>query len=156
MSGEYLVGISQTGLTLENLDSISSSLDALTLSLDAYSTAVQPEIAQFDTNHKQGFFRGSNLEATLETAEQGTDGQRVYVNGFRPITDATSVFGSCSFRETQQALAVSNTEVAINSRTGRCDMRKSTRYSRFKVRIPSQTWTYCAGVEPDVSPDGET
>jgi len=156
MSGEYLVGISQTGLTLENLDSISSSLDALTLSLDAYSTAVQPEIAQFDTTHKQGFFRGSNLEATLETAEQGTDGQRVYVNGFRPITDATSVFGSCSFRETQQALAVSNTEVAINSRTGRCDMRKSTRYSRFKVRIPSQTWTYCAGVEPDVSPDGET
>jgi hypothetical protein len=58
MSGEYLLGISQTGLTLENLDSISSSLDALTLSLDAYATAVQPEIAQFGTAHKQGFFRG--------------------------------------------------------------------------------------------------
>ena len=34
-TGEYLLGISQTGLTLESLDSISSSLDALTRSLDA-------------------------------------------------------------------------------------------------------------------------
>ncbi len=30
-TGEYLLGMSQTGLTLENLDSISASLDALTL-----------------------------------------------------------------------------------------------------------------------------
>jgi hypothetical protein len=54
MSGEYLLGISQTGLTLENLDTISSSIDALTLSLDTYSTAVQPEIAQFSTLTSRG------------------------------------------------------------------------------------------------------
>lgn len=48
VTGEYLLGISQTGLTLENLDSISSSLDALTLSLDAYATAVQPDRAVFE------------------------------------------------------------------------------------------------------------
>jgi hypothetical protein len=47
--GEYLLGISQTGLTLENLDTISSSIDALTLSLDSYATAVQPQIAQFNS-----------------------------------------------------------------------------------------------------------
>src|SRR5215813_10549275 len=35
-TGEYLLGMSQTGLTLEALDSISSSLDAMALSLDAY------------------------------------------------------------------------------------------------------------------------
>jgi hypothetical protein len=156
-SGEYLLGISQAGITLENLDAISSSIDALTLTLDAYASSVQPQIAQFDSNHKQGFFTGTNLEATLESAEQGTDGQRIFVNGFRPVTDAATLYGSCSFRETQQATATAGTEVLISSRTGRCDMRRSTRYSRFKVRIPAgTTWTFCAGIEPDISADGET
>lgn len=156
INGEYLLGISQTGLTLENLDSISSSIDALTLTLDAYATAVQPEVAQFDTNHKQGFFRGNNLEATLETAEQGTDGTRIMVEGFRPITDAATLYGSVSSRETQGVNPTAGAEVAINSRTGNCDLRASTRYARFKVRVPVATnWTFCAGVEPDISPDGE-
>lgn len=157
VSGEYLLGISQSGLTLENLDTISSSIDALTLTLDAYATAVQPQIAQFDSTHKQGFFTGVNLEATMESAEQGTDGERIFVDGFRPITDAASFFGSLSYRETQQDTPVSITEVARNPRTGRCDMRASTRYFRLKVRIPSgTTWTYCAGVEPGTSQDGAT
>jgi hypothetical protein len=94
VSGEYLLGISQAGLTLENLDTISSSLDALTLTLDAYATSVQPQIAQFDSTHKQGFFTGANLEATLQSSEQGTDGNLIYIRGFRPITDAATVYGS--------------------------------------------------------------
>jgi hypothetical protein len=155
LTGEYLLGISQTGLTLENLDSISTSLDALTLSLDAYATAVQPEIAQFSNAHVLGFFRGINLEATLESAEQGTDGTEIFVRGFRPITDAPTLYGSASYRDTQIAAATAGTEVLVNSRTGRCDMRQATRYSRFKVRIPvATTWTYIAGVEPDVTPEG--
>jgi hypothetical protein len=155
VTGEYLLGISQTGLTLENLDSISASLDALTLSLDAYATAVQPEIAQFSSAHVLGFFRGTNLEATLESAEQGTDGTKIFIRGFRPVTDASAFYGSASYRDTQIAMATAGTEVLVNSRTGRCDMRRATRYSRFKVRIPAATtWTYIAGVEPDVTPEG--
>ncbi|NWM44809.1 hypothetical protein GY656_25905, partial [Escherichia coli] len=87
VAGEFLLGISQTGLTLENLDNISSSLDVLTLSLDAYATAVQPEIAQFGGSHVLGFFRGTSLEATVESAEQGTDDNRITIRGFRPVTD---------------------------------------------------------------------
>jgi hypothetical protein len=155
MSGEYLLGISQTGLTLENLDSISSSIDALTLTLDAYATAVQPEIAQFDSSHTLGFFRGPNLEATLESSEQGTDGNRLFIRGFRPITDAPTVYGALSYRETVQGTATSMAEIAINSRTGRCDLRKSTRYARFKQRIPAgTTWTFTAGIEPDLDVGG--
>jgi len=156
LSGEYLLGISQSGLTLENLDSISSSIDTMTLTLDAYATAVQPEIAQFGSDHKLSFFRGDNLEATLETAEQGTDGQRIYLNGFRPITDAASVFGSASFRETQQGTPTYLGEVALNARTGRCDLRQDTRYSRMRLRIPASTnWSFAAGVEPDVTQTGQ-
>jgi hypothetical protein len=150
-----LLGISQTGLTLENLDSISSSLDALTLSLDAYATAVQPEIGQFNGSHALGFFRGANLEATIESAEQGTDENRITIRGFRPVTDAATVYGSVSYRDAPSAPAVSGAEVPVNARTGRCDLMRDTRYSRFKVRIPAESsWTFCAGVVPDLTTGG--
>ena len=154
MIGEYLLGISQSGLTLENLDSISSSLDALTLSLDAYATAVQPEAAQFNSSHVLGFFRGTPLEATLESSEQGTDGQRLRVRGFRPVTDAPTVYGSLTYREMTSATAVTSAEVG-KSRLGRCDFNRSTRYVRYRNRIPAgTTWTFTAGVEPDVTTEG--
>jgi hypothetical protein len=157
MTGEYLLGMSQPGITLENLDSLSSSIDALGASLDSFAVSTQPLIAQFSSAHKMGFFSGVNLEATIETAEQGTDGKRIFVNGFRPVTDATTLYGLCSYRETQQETPTSTLEVARNSRTGRCDMRRSTRYSRFKLRIPASTvWTFAAGVEPDVRTEGLT
>jgi hypothetical protein len=157
MSGEYLLGLSQPGLTLESLDALSSSIDALAASLDSFAVATHPLIAQFSNAHRMGFFSGANLEATLESAEQGTDDDRIFVNGFRPITDAPSFYGSCSYRETQQDTPTSTVEIARNSRTGRCDMRRSTRYSRFKVRIPASTaWTFAAGVIPMVNTDGQT
>jgi hypothetical protein len=155
VSGEYLLGISQTGLTLESLDAISASLDALTLSLDAYATAVQPEIAQFNSSNVLGFFRGDSLEATIESAEQGTDENRVTIRGFRAVTDAATHYGSVSYRDTPFATATAGTEVLVNSRTGRCDMMRDARYSRFKVRVPAATeWTFLAGVVPDVTTNG--
>jgi len=155
VSGEYLLGISQTGLTLESLDAISGSLDALVLSLDAYATAVQPEIAQFDSTHVLGFFRGDSLEATIESAEQGTDENRITIRGFRAVTDAATHYGSVSYRDTPFATATAGTEVLVNSRTGRCDMMRDARYSRFKVRVPAATeWTFLAGVVPDVTTNG--
>jgi hypothetical protein len=134
---------------------IGGSLDAMTLSLDAYATAVQPEIGQFSNTHGLGFFRGNNLEATIESAEQGTDENRITIRGFRPITDAAMLFGSASYRDTQGVPATAGAEVLLNARTGRCDMRRDTRYSRFKVRIPEATpWTFFAGVVPDLVTGG--
>lgn len=156
MSGEYLLGMSQPGITLENLDSLSGSIDALEATLDSFAVSTQPLIAQFSTEHKLGYFSGLNLEAVMETSEQGTDAKRVFVRGFRPITDAATVYGSVSHRETQQVAATAGSEVLINSRTGRCDLRQSTRYTRMKARIPAGTaWTFCAGVEMDITTDGQ-
>lgn len=155
MTGEYLLGMSQPGLTLENLDALSSSIDALGASLDSYAVATQPLISQFSSAHKLGFFTGTNLEATLETAEQGTDYNKIFTRGFLPITDAATLYGSVSYRDTPSATATAGTEVLVNARTGRVDSRRSARYSRFKARIPAgTTWTFCAGVVPDVSPEG--
>jgi hypothetical protein len=79
------------------------------------------------------------------------------MNGFRPVVDATTVYGSASYREMVSETPTSLIEIAKNTRTGRCDMRRSTRYSRMKIRVPAgQAWTYAAGVEPDIRTEGLT
>lgn len=157
MTGEYLLGMSQPGITLENLDTLSGSIDALAASLDSFAVSTQPLIAQFGSAHKLGFFSGANLEATMETSEQGTDGRRIFMNGFRPVTDSASIYGSASYRERVSEAATSLPEIVMNSRTGRCDLRRSTRYSRMKIRVPASTlWTYAAGIEPDIRQEGLT
>lgn len=157
MSGEYLLGMSQPGITLESLDTLSASIDALAATLDSFAVSTQPLIAQFDSSHRLGFFSGANLEATLETAEQGTDGQRIYLDGFRPVVDSPTLYGSLSYREVISDTPTSLPEIAKNSTTGMCDLGWSTRYSRMKVRVPaSEQWTYAAGVEPVIVLDGMT
>jgi hypothetical protein len=155
MEGECLMGLSQPGITLESLDAIFPSLDDMDISLDDFSLSVVPEIAQVNGSHILGFFRGENLEATLESSEQAEAGKRLRVRGFTPIGDAPTVYGSCSFRETLNATPEYTDEALINSRTGRVDLNKSARYTRLKERIPAGTsWTYAAGLIPDIAPDG--
>jgi hypothetical protein len=154
-NGQFLLGLSQSGITLESLDAISGSIDAMTLSLDAYPTAVQPQLAQFSGNGTLGFFSGPNLEGKIQTAEQGTDFERLDIRGFMPITDASTVKGSILYRDTQQAMAVQGVQVGL-SRIGRCDMTRDARYARFQIDIPAaSTWTYAAGVIPDVNPGAQ-
>lgn len=158
-SGEFLFKMAQPGITLEQVDTlIGSNLDLIVQSFDSLSTAIVPELAAFDTSHVASFFRGPSLEATLETAEQGTDGRRVKLKvGFRPVSDAPTVYGSASRRENLQSSVSAGTESLVNSTTGICNMLVDTRYSRFKCRIPAGTvWTFINGVEPlDFKPTGK-
>jgi hypothetical protein len=151
LGGEYLLQVAQPGLTLEALDAFSASIDAMTSSLDSFSIAATPELGAFDAAHRLNFFRGPALEARLESAEQGTDGRRLKLRGFRPVTDAPVLFGAASRRETQGAAAVHTAEVPLNPVTGRCDLVADTRYCRYRCRIPAATgWSFIAGVEPDL------
>jgi len=149
--GEFLFQMSQPGVTLEGLDAlVGTNLDAIVQSLDSFSSAIVPELAAFDGGHMLNFFRGPSLEATLQTSEQGTDGQRIKLKkGFRPISDASAVYGSASRRENLQTASVDGAESLVNPVTGICNMLVDTRYSRFKCRIPAgASWTFINGVEP--------
>lgn len=156
MTGEYLATLSQPGITLENVDAAyGSNIDTIVIpSLDSISTSVQSQLSAVDTDHKLGFYTGAPLEATMVSSEHGADGNRIFVRGFRPVSDSPTVYGSISYRDTSQDAAVYTSETLVNA-VGICTARKSTRYSRGKVRIPAGTeWTYAAGIEPDVVLDG--
>jgi hypothetical protein len=132
------------------------SLEALNLAtLDGVAISAQPQFAGFDGNNALGFFTGSNLEATLETAQHGGELKRIYVRGYKPITDSASVFGSISFSENLFTSMTDSTEDPIDNR-GWIWPGVSTRYARGRMRIPAATsWTYAAGVEPDIAIEGQ-
>ena len=154
MSGEYISSLARPGVTLEGLDAISGSIDALTFSLDDISTAAFSQLAGFNSAHKLGFYAGANLEATLVSSERSGDGRRLRVKGFRPVTDAASVYGSTSIRELASATPTFTAETAMNA-IGYVKQNVSTRYAKGKVRIPAGTaWTYVKGIEPDVTAEG--
>jgi len=154
VGGEFLGSLSQPGLTLENLDSLSGSLDALIPSLDSFATSVTPEIAAFDPSHRLGFFRGASLEAQISTGAQAQPGRRVFVRGFRPVTDAGVVFGAVGRRERLTDAERFSGQHAMDA-TGSIPARASTRYARAKLRIPAgTTWSFALGVEPEFSLEG--
>jgi hypothetical protein len=154
MRGEYLASLARPGLTLENLDSISGSLDALPFSLDDVSTAALSKLSAMSSTHKLGFFTGPNLEATLDTSEQTIDGRRVRVKGFRPITDAASCFGAVGARENVQSAVGYSAEQAVNAK-GLCPANVSTRLARGRLRIPAgASWSFASGLEPDFAQEG--
>lgn len=153
MTGEFIQPASQPGVTLDGLDSISASIDALTFSLDDVSTATLPNIAAVDSAHKLGFFTGATLEAAMETAEQSGAGRRMNINGLRPITDASAAYCAVVKRENLNVEATTQTESAIDS-DGNCPVLEEARYARGKMRVPAGTvWSFASGIEPEI--DGE-
>jgi len=131
------------------------NMDLLTASLDSYPVSSSPEIAGFTAEHELGFFRGSNLEATLETAEQKLGLQRVFIRGVEPITDASGAYCSVSLRENAQDNRTYTTETLVNAR-GYSPQRGSTRLARGKLRIPAGTeWTFASAMEPDATTQGK-
>lgn len=153
--GEYLATLSKPGITLEALDTISSSIDSLPFSLDNFSPATPAKLSGIGSESKLGFFTGPNLEAIIETSEQGSDSRRIFVRNARPVTDADSVYVSISGREeVEDDVALAN-ESALNAQ-GLCPQRVSTRYARGRMRIPAGTdWTFASGIEPEFTLEGQ-
>ena len=155
VSGEYLASLAKPGLTLENLDAISGSIDALAFSLDDISTNALSKLSAMGSAHKLGFFSGANLEATLDTSEQVLDGRRARVKGFRPVTDAATCYGSIGARENLQSAVSFSAEQPVNAK-GLCPANVSTRIARGRLRLPAGTsWSFATGVEPEFAPEGK-
>jgi hypothetical protein len=120
---------------------VGGSLDALPFSLDDVSISAAAQLSAVNSAHRIGFFAGANMEATIETAEQviDTDGGRMFVREYVPITDAPTLYGAITYRENLQAAASVSTEQLMNA-LGRVQDRKSTRLNsshRYISRMPS-------------------
>lgn len=137
------------GTTLEQLDSVSSSIDTLGVSLDSSQwKGGAPQLSGFDSSFENGNFSGSAMPATVDTKEiELYSGRRAFVNGFIPLVDGGSVTGQIGARDRQQDEAVFGSAKTLRA-SGRFAARKKARYHRFRLNI-SGNWTDVMGVQLD-------
>lgn len=136
---------------------IGGSLDQLTFSFDDISPSAAAELSAVDNLHRVGFFSGPNLEAILETDEQGDDaGNMLFISGARPITDCKTVAGSIGKRQTAQEDAVVYTAESVIDAYGVCNFLCETRLARMRLRFPfGAAWRYARAVMVFVDLAGE-
>ena len=150
-------GASSLGYTLEDLDNISSSLDALPASLDdgQWSGGVV-RFAAFDSDHKLGYFTGDTLQATFETGDaQIYPGRRSFIRSVRPMIE-----GECSIDVTIATKNRLNDDLVYGSPSpqnaiGECPQRANGRYVRAKTVIAAGgSWTKAVGLDFDATAEG--
>jgi hypothetical protein len=152
--------ITLTGSTFTNNyisgGAIGGAIDALTLSLDSFSTSPLATMAVANSSHVIGFLAGSNLQATLQTGEQELDASyRMRVQNVRPITDASTASVSLLIRERLQNTPVATSPATVDS-LGNVKMNVSTRLARGLLTIPAgSSWTYATGLRPEMVRDGK-
>lgn len=160
ISALFILPMATAGYTLEGLDAVSASLDALPFSLDSKAwQGGAPFLAAFDINNKLGAFSGDPLEATVTTPEMGeTNGAVMRTSETGPVVDTDQVFVSIGIRmrRTPQQPVTWLPEQSPSYNTGRVRKRSRARFHRFKMRIPSgETWHHCKGIDVQLDPAGE-
>jgi len=140
-----------------SLDSLSGSIDAMTVSFDSRAyLGGRPAMACIGTDKNLTFLSGSNLAATMETAEMHVvnPGPRGFINQVYLRTDATSASVSIGMRERLQDSAVYGATAAAEE-TGWASTRSAGRLVRFQMTIPAgATWSHAQGIEFNAKPDG--
>lgn len=145
------------GYTLDNLDTVSSSLDALPFSLDSRVwMGGAPIMAAFDADMNLSFFSGDASEAIITTQEMGSlTGDLVLVSSVFPVADtdnSTIAIGSRMRRGEEFAWT---SEIAANPVTGRMDKLNTARFHKFRSTIPAgEAWSRAQGVDVTSQPAG--
>ena len=131
-------GLSQ-GYTLDQLDTLFTSLDAMTISLDSSVWAGGiPTPLGFQSN-KLATFGGTAQDSTFETGEiEISPPGLVYVSGVKPLVTGapTTIRISIATRDTQDnSSRMFGSTVTRNSRSGICDFRTHARYASARIEI---------------------
>lgn len=124
-------------LTLEELDSISSSLDLLPASLDSrLYTSNDLELMGFGEAHTSGAFDGTAMAATIDTTEaQVIPGRRAMVSRVRLEVDEPAAATVRSGTRASQADSVAWSGDFAAAGDGSYPMRRESRYHRFRASI---------------------
>jgi hypothetical protein len=146
---EYLFSSLSEGYTLDGLDSLSSSIDTLSFSLDSrIYTGNNLLLSAFDSSHRLCNFTGSALTALIETQEaQISPGQRTNLMRLRPLIDGSSATITVQIG-TRNSLTESVTwgNAISPDSIGEVQLRSNARYHRARINI-SSGFDHAQGIE---------
>jgi hypothetical protein len=154
---DLLCQVQAEGYTVETLDNINTSLDALPFSLDSREYMGQAlNFAAFNTSNTLQTFEGTDMTATFETGDrQPFKGRRALITNSRPLVEGDSASPSVaiSSRGKLNESATFGSAVSINA-DGECPVIREGRYLRTRVNIVGG-FTHAQGVEVQAESGGE-
>jgi hypothetical protein len=147
------IGISQTpGLTLEALDDVSPSIDALGISLDSRLWVGGKFELAGGRGNKIVSFTGSPSTATLETGDIEIENRFSTLRMVRPIVDnGTSNVALASRARLGDSVAFGSYQTP--SSEDRVSVRGVGRYHRLSFQ-PTGLWTTAIGADIEIEPQG--
>lgn len=147
------------GYTLDQLDSLFTSIDDMTLTLDSsFWQGGIPTVMGFASN-KLGTLAGTSAVARFETAEREIEpDQTMFLRGLKPlVTGAPSNISiSVAVRALQDnSSRTFGTPTSRTARTGWCDFRESGQYVSARMEITGG-FDRAFALQVDAQPDGFT
>lgn len=156
---EMLVNSVTTGTTLDGLDALYSSIDAVPITLDSTQwQGGQFIVAAFNGSHALARFNGSAMAATIETGEfQLFPDCRAQIEEVRPAADGLSASTSVMVinrNNLTESASVGGVQTYPNE-TGFCQFRVDARYFRIRMVTAAATdFLHLIGVEVKGVPTG--
>lgn len=144
------------GYTLDGLDAVSSSIDALPISLDSrFWAGGLVSLGAFNSSHKLNSFTGTAMDATVDTTEAELyKGRRAQVTSVRPLIQGNAGTVSLGTRNLLSSTVSYGSAVTPDS-TGVCDFRANARYFRARIQTTG-AFDHIQGIDVlDSTPEGD-
>lgn len=139
------------GFTLEQLDTVSASIDDLPVSLDSsqWKGDATLTLAAFNGSNIHGFFQGSPMTAVFTTKElEIYDGHRTLLQSFMPLVERGTVTARVGWRNSLADEVQWTSSAARLASSGRVKRRKRARFHRFEITC-AEDWEHAMGVSVD-------
>jgi hypothetical protein len=149
---DFLAEASTSSVTLEQLDTLSSSIDALTTSLDSQLFVGGKYFLGGTLATRVMTYTGASQAAVISTGDLDIGANSV-VTLARPIVDNGSATVAIASRTLLNQGVSFNTAVAASSEN-RVSLRSAGRYHRLKVTPTGANWNNAISVDVDVTPQG--
>ena len=151
---EFLASFLTSGYTLEQLDNISTSIDALPSSLDSNLYVGGIYVFGGSKDKKLHTFTGTSIEATVETAEFSISQKRHGIlNRVIPMTEGGTVTSQVGTRNRQTDSQTFGTASSLNTQ-GFCPVRAQGRFHIVRCNLTGN-WNFAQGVDIDGKALGE-
>ena len=149
---DFLAEASTSSVTLEQLDSLSNSIDALTTSLDSQLYVGGKYFLGGTLATRVMTYTGASQTGVISTGDLDIGANSV-VTLARPIVDNGSATVAIASRTLLNQGVSFNTAVAASSEN-RVSLRSAGRYHRLKVTPTGDNWDNAISVDVDVTPQG--
>jgi hypothetical protein len=142
------------GYSLDDLDEVTTDLDALPYSLDSKLwVAGSMNFAAFDSTHKLNNFTGTALDATLETGDrQLINSRRSTIINTRPVVEQGTGTVQVGARNNYTTSPTFSAVTSVNA-DGEAPLISEGRYHRFRVKTTGD-FDLTQGLEVEISPGG--